>query len=338
MNPALRLSAFALTALVAGACSPDFQLAGMDKPAAVADTGGRPDADTGAPEGDEDTGSPGAGGDDTGETDSPAEGSDPEDDFVPTEDEPGDSEAPTDDPAPADDCTETSDLIYVLDKDSGSISLFDPASGGLSTLGTPDCDTWSTPASMAVARDGVAYVRMGDNEIFAVTLDTLDCQPTSYRNSSFGSFGMGFATTAADTWRDTLFIASASALAALDRSTWQPTALGSMPSQGELTGTGSGELWAVLPLASPLELVELDQASGATLRTVRPATTLDIGNLDTFAFAAWGGDFYLFLRFYGMGNSTEVWRIGRDGSMAQVEDELGINVVGAGVSTCAPTE
>ena len=99
----------------------------------------------------------------------------------------------------------------------------------------------------------------------------------------------------------------------------------------------SWTLWGVLPLESPLQVVELDHATGSVLQTIRVATTLDITNLDTFAFAAWDGEFYLFARYYGMGNNTEVYQIDRSGNITQVVDDLGINVVGAGVSTCAPT-
>ncbi len=246
---------------------------------------------------------------------------------------------PGEDPAPEDDCTETSDLIYVLDKDTSALSLFDPSTLTLSQLGVLDCDTWSSPASMGVARDGVAYVRMSDKEVFEVDLATLDCTSTAYsdRSTGFGSFGMGFATESASTWRDQLFVANARQLGLLDPSTWQITTLGTLPSQAELTGTGAGELFGVLPLESPLTVVELDQSSGAVLSTISVGTTLNIANLDTFAFAAWDGEFYLFVRYYGMGNTTEVHRIERDGSITRVVSELGINVVGAGVSTCAPS-
>ncbi len=244
-----------------------------------------------------------------------------------------------DDPAPEDDCQSTSDLIYVLDKNSSTLSTFDPDSLALTTLGTLDCDTWSTPASMGVARDGSAYVRFGDQEVFSIDLTTLACTSTHYsdRATGFGAFGMGFATESAHTWRDQLFVANSHQLARVDPATWQLNTLGTLPSQAELTGTGNGELWGVLPLESPLSVVELDHATGSVLQTIRVGTTLDISNLDTFAFAAWDGDFYLFVRHYGMGSSTEVYRIERTGRITKVVDELGLNVVGAGVSTCAPT-
>ena len=279
---------------------------------------------------------------DTEETEETPEGDgstvdEPEEELPEEDDLPEDEPEEVEDPAPEDDCEGTSDLIYVIEKDRETLSTFDPASGSLSTLGALDCDSWSTPASMGVARDGMAYVRYADNEVFAVDLDPLACTSTGYSDSGgFGSFGMGFATQSASTWRDSLFVANSGQLGRIDPSTWQLTLLGSLPSQGELTGTGAGELFAVLPLESPLKVVELDQATGSVADTISVGTTLDISNLDTFAFAAWDGDFYLFTRMYGMGSTTAVHRIDRSGGITLVVEELGINVVGAGVSTCAP--
>jgi hypothetical protein len=39
-----------------------------------------------------------------------------------------------------------------------------------------------------------------------------------------------------------------------------------------------------------------------------------------------------------MGSSTDVYQVTLDGEMTMVWQNIGINVVGAGVSTCAPTE
>lgn len=310
-------------------CSQDFLLHSGDKALVAGDTG---DLATDTEDLEEDDLDTGFDDEDTDDGDGSTLPDDPEED--PEEAEP----EPTEDPAPEDDCTETSDLIYVLDQDSESLWLFDPGTASLTALGALSCDSWSSPASMAVARDGFAYVRYADQEVFQIDLATLACTPTAYsdRSTGFGAFGMGFATPTSETWRDQLFVANARQLGRLDPTTWQLTTLGTLPSQAELTGTGAGELFAVLPLESPLTVVELDQSTGSVRDTVRVGTTLDIANLDTFAFAAYDGSFYLFTRMYGMGNSTAVHRIERDGSISLLAPELGINVVGAGVSTCAP--
>jgi hypothetical protein len=58
--------------------------------------------------------------------------------------------------------------------------------------------------------------------------------------------------------------------------------------------------------------------------------------LDTFAFAFWGGEFYLFYRVSGMGNSTNVYRYNLQSGIVEVLKDTGKNIIGAGVSTCAP--
>ena len=59
--------------------------------------------------------------------------------------------------------------------------------------------------------------------------------------------------------------------------------------------------------------------------------------IDAFAFATWGGDFWVFIRTHGMGHSTDVYRVTSTGHTTRVAVDTGMDVVGAGVSTCAPT-
>ncbi len=256
------------------------------------------------------------------------------------EEEPAPAEEPVEEDPPAeDDCEDTSDLVYVIDKESEELFLFHPDTLSLESLGVLDCDYWSTPASMGVARDGVAYVRYADDHVYAVDLETMSCTATAYgdKPNQFGSFGMGYATQSAKTWRDDLFVANADRLARLDDTTWTLEQLGRLPSQAELTGNAEGELWGFLPLESPAELVELDKNDGSVLQTIKMPSFPDPYDIDTFAFATWDGDFYLFVRTFGMGSSTDVYRVSAEGQMTRVLENIGINVVGAGVSTCAPS-
>lgn len=285
--------------------------------------------DTAAPE--EDSASPDDSGDpaiDTGATD--GEDSGTTDTGDPVEEE----------PPPVDDCTETSDLIYVISRDDNMLKLFDPGTLTFSDLGRLSCGGTATPGSMAIARDGFAYIRFSDETVSVVDLDTLDCDRTAYsdRDTNFGAFGMGYATNSADTWRDTLYIANDRKLASLDTTTWAVTNIATMPSQSELTGNAEGELWAFLPLETPAELVRLDKSSGSAVETQRLTSFPDPGDIDTFAFAHWGGSAWLFVRSYGMGESTNVYQVDPSGTMTMVLEGVGFDVVGAGSSTCAPTE
>lgn len=257
--------------------------------------------------------------------------------------DPPDTDPPADtggveDPPPEDDCAVTSDLVYVLARDDSRLYTFDPSTASFTSLGRVDCGTSQTPGSMAVSRDGVAWVRYADDAVYAVDLATLSCTPTAYsdRATRFDSFGMGYATDAADTWRDQLYVANADTLGVLDPSTWSIRTVGAMPSQSELTGNADGELWAMLPLERPAKLVRLDTASGATVETLGLPGFPSAGDIDTFAFATWNGDFYLFVRLYGMGSSTDVYRVTASGTMTTLRTDVGFDVVGAGVSTCAP--
>lgn len=244
----------------------------------------------------------------------------------------------SDDPPPTDDCANTSDLVYLLDRDDADLHLFDPATNQTTRLGNLDCDWLGKPESMAIARDGVGYVRWSDDRVYEVDLDSLDCTVTSYSPGSFGAFGMGFATDAAGTWRDALYIANATQLAELDTTQWTRSPIANAATQVELTGTAGGELWAFAPLTNPARLLRLDKAQGTVQDTILLPSFPSVANLDAFAFAHWGGDFYLFVRTYGVGESSDVYKVTRQGTMTQVVDRMGLDIVGAGSSTCAPTQ
>ncbi|NCG18393.1 MAG: hypothetical protein GWP91_05180 [Rhodobacterales bacterium] len=259
-----------------------------------------------------------------------------DDGTIPGTDAPGDGVDDVDPPA-EDDCDHTSDLVYVIDRADEALYLFDPVDQSFDLVGELDCTMWGTPGSMAVSRDGYAYIRYSDDAIYAVDLATMNCAETGFA-AGLGSFGMGYATDQAGTWRDELYIANSSSLATLDTSSWGSSMLGNMSSQSELTGNANGELWAFLPLERPAELVQLDKNTGAELTTRRLSGFPDASNIDTFAFATWGGEFWLFVRSYGMGNSTELYRVDVSGGLTLVTPDTGMDIVGAGVSTCAPTE
>lgn len=350
---ALPLRGLSLSAALLGGlagCSTDFTIAKSEELPPGQDTGEEPlpeeEDDTAPPEG-EGGGDGGAGdsgtteGEDTGGTDGSGDGgADGSGEGGGTDGSgEGGGDGATDEPAPADDCEGVEDQIYVIDKDTEVIYLFDPATLALSTVGELDCGSWSQPASMGVGRDGFAYVRYSDQSLYEVELATLSCRATSYsdRTTGFGAFGMGYATDSATTWRDQLYIANGRQLASLDTATMRLTTVASMPSQSELTGNAEGELWAFLPLESPAELRRIDQFTGTVAETLRISGFPTPTDIDTFAFAAWGGELYAFVRVYGVGSSTDVYRVESSGRLTRVATRIGINVVGAGVSTCAPT-
>lgn len=308
-----------LLALVA--CSPDFGLEGIEAGNTAPDTG------TPAPEEEEEE-----------EETTPPEEEEPEEETPPEEEE-EENPPEEEEPPPEDDCTETDERVYVIERDDNTIYLFDPTTLSFEPLGRLSCPGGATPASMAVGRDGRAWVRSSDDELYQVSLMDLSCDRTTFRMpAGFDSFGMGFATEHDGTWRDHLYVADADSLGVLDTGDLSVDRLGAMDSQSELTGNALGELWAFLPLLSPARLVQIHQGSGAELERISLDAFPRASEIDAFAFATWGGEFWLFVRSYGMGNSTDVYRVTAGGTMTLELRDVGFDVVGAGVSTCAPTE
>jgi hypothetical protein len=234
-------------------------------------------------------------------------------------------------------CHEKLTSMYVMDK-AKILYRFDPGKAEFTLIGAVDCGEFldTTPGSMAVSREGAIYANYSSNELFELSIDDGACAPTSWASGTggFDRFGMGFVTDGLQ-GEDVLYIAKDDALAALDTDTWAVETVGPLPSQCELTGNSLGELWGFFPLENPPVILQLDRTSAAPLTThTLPPLPPD---LDTFAFAGWGGDFYLFYRSYGMGSSSDVYRFDPETGLELILADSGMNIVGAGVSTCVPT-
>ena len=62
----------------------------------------------------------------------------------------------------------------------------------------------------------------------------------------------------------------------------------------EFTGNSNGELWGFFPQTNPPSVSQIDKVSGAVIQSY-PLTDLS-SNANAWAFAFWGGDFYIFLQ------------------------------------------
>jgi hypothetical protein len=127
-----------------------------------------------------------------------------------------------------------------------------------------------------------------------------------------------------------------SVLGTLDTAAFTATNLGAFKPvilEPELTGTGAGKLYAFWApnITSDTAIVEIDKSTAAvtTLATL-PGVVLGSG----WAFAFWGGDFYTFTA--PSGSSIVTRYRPSDGTIVHVATTLGLTIVGAGVSTCAP--
>lgn len=253
-----------------------------------------------------------------------------------------------------DDCSVEAKLIYVVDQDR-TLSSFNPrligaASGPFVELGQIACAAQSgaEPFSMAVDRNATAWIIYDSGELFTVDVKTLplSCVKTRFvPQQQVVKFGMGFVANTPGSMDETLFISgsdSGSTLTSTRFGTlgtvppYTVTIKGTLNGAPELTGTGDAKLWAFLPNVTPPKVARLSKVTGA-IESVFEAPGL-AGTPRAWAFAFWGGDFFVFLQ-RTIDNSTTVWRVnGTTGALSSVLADTGRTIVGAGVSTCAPVE
>lgn len=244
---------------------------------------------------------------------------------------------------PADGCDdETKGNIYILGQEK-QFARFEPQTQTLTVLGTLSCpgeDSFSTTFSMSVDRNGVAWVLFQDGKIYHVDTKTVACSATTFApcQSEFCTFGMGFVADSAGSETETLYISGVynfnggQGLAKVDGSTLTVTPIDDydlLPGGGaELTGTGDARLFGYFQ-GSPVKLAEIDKQN-AKIVSVVPLPDIPSGG--SWAFAFWGGSFYIM-------SSTQIRKYEPvSGITTLINGNVGFNIVGAGVSTCAPVE
>lgn len=270
------------------------------------------------------------------------------------------------------DCTADGvDLIYVVD-DSYRLLSFDPRKIGtgqdpFTLLGSLSCPASTTPVpgwlggvtpfSMSVDREGFAWVLYASGQIFKVDINNnLACTNSGFVPQQGGwlLFGMGFVTDTAGGNTEQLYIgggdpeATPGGLFGVVSPQLTPTTLGNLPNTGEyspeLTGTGNAELFGFFPGISTAFVQQLDKANGAAVGNqlaIPGGLGGGVGALvEAWAFAQWGGKFYLFVTTGdGLNSNSTVRTIDRQtGGYELVSQNLPYVIVGAGVSTCAPVD
>jgi len=231
------------------------------------------------------------------------------------------------------DCPDAGDtLVYLLGTGSELYS-FEPTTLKFKHINTISCpQTTSGPNSMAVTRSGIAFTNFNSGELFEVSTANGACKATTYQPNQKGwtTYGMGYAGNADG--GETLYVSGFSnqGLAMIDTTSFTlvPISQYQPPSQFacELTGTGAGELYGFCPFGSGAYFFQIDPATAKILDSHQLSTG---GKAFAWAFAFWGGDFWLFLN----GNVTKY------DPVTQVETfvkQAPVQIVGAGVSTCAP--
>lgn len=256
------------------------------------------------------------------------------------------------------DCPDAgSTLIYVVTAQNELYSFYPPSGTfkGIGALSCPTPDPTWNPFSMAVDRKGTAYVLFTDamqtqGLIYRVSTATAACVPTPFMGGQDGfapTFGMGFVGSSDET-TESLYVASddlgsmlSGTLATIDVNTFLLGPIGPFTGQAvnraELTGTGDGRLFA---------FYSIQNNSSSAVAQVDPATAQVTANNDLdglpqgggWAFAFWGGAFYLFTAPDGAGTASHVTRFD-PGDLSEIQVAvLPTTIVGAGVSTCAPQQ
>jgi hypothetical protein len=252
----------------------------------------------------------------------------------------GDGGLPGTDGGGSSDCTEEAKLVYIIGQDNKFYSFYPPTLA-VTLKGVLSCPAGgATPFSMAVDRNGIAWVHFSDGKIYHVDVNTVACTPSAFvpNQAGFLNFGMGFVSDSPGSEEETLYVADyfGSGLGKIDTKTLVLSYVGpwdALPGlAAELTGTGDARLYGFFNNFQII-IAEIDKQAG-NIVSQAPQPSVQIGN--GWAFAFWGGDFWLFTSPTG---STQIDRYSpASGTTVTVKTNLGTNIVGAGVSTCAPIE
>lgn len=236
-------------------------------------------------------------------------------------------------------CADGAELIYVVDTQRQLLS-FDPRKlpdDPFALIGVMNCPTVGTPFSMSVDRSGTAWVLYDEGSVFEVQTTDASCRPSGFVAPR--TFGMGFTSDAPGSKAEKLFIAAndgTHALAYLDTTVDVPTVHGvaTMPDTArhpELTGTSEGKLYGFFPEDAAF-VQEIDRERGSLVGT-KWSVGERLGFVSAYAFAHWGGTFYIFTTT----SRSQVRTVNRaTGASALVMSNIPFRITGAGVSTCAP--
>lgn len=245
-------------------------------------------------------------------------------------------------------CSEAAKLVYVV-SDSNELYSFAPDKLQFTKIGTLSCpSSGATPNSMAIDRSGTAWVNFSDGALFKVSTADARCEATKFQKgqNGFVRFGMAFATNTATSQEETLYVVGiedndiGKGLAKIDLTTMKLTRLGDFSGAlegtgAELTGTGDGKLYGFFTTSPNATLAQIEKGSGATSGDKNLAG-VSTGN--AWAFSFWGGDFWFYTAVGNVPSRVTRLQTGTNGAIGTAKADVGgFRIVGAGVSTCAPT-
>ncbi len=228
-------------------------------------------------------------------------------------------------------------------------------------IGPLQCATSMQPNSMAIDRNADAYVNYVQSDqttgtdtagaVYKVSTRDGSCspQPVLTLPSGWYRIGMGYSTDSTGGNAETLYVdgvgngmaGTGSGLGLVDFGKGAVGPIGPFSGSlagvaAELTGTGDGRLFGFFT-TRPVYVAQITKTSGAT---PTPVPMTGVQTPQDWAFSFWGGHFYLY---------TSQGQLGSGGSDVTDYDpatgaidtsymmSIGFDIVGAGVSTCAPT-
>ncbi len=124
-------------------------------------------------------------------------------------------------------------------------------------------------------------------------------------------------------------------LAKIDTATLTLTPVGmydKLDARAELTGTGDARLFGAFE-GTPYDVAQIEKTDAKILSEAMQTAINYAPDTSNFAFAFWGGDFWLFV---GPGTSTDVFHYVVSTGVTTKVKTVSFEIVGAGVSTCAP--
>jgi hypothetical protein len=250
-------------------------------------------------------------------------------------------------PDPGDSCSEAAKLVYVVDHDY-TFSSFSPSTLTFHDIGKLNCPSpqGGTPWSMSIDRKGTAWVHYSTGELFNVDTGDGQCQATKFKvgQQGFQNFAMAFSANAPGSTEETLFIAGApSWFASVPRSLGKVaipslvvTKIAGIMGTPDISGDGDGGLWAFHAWDQPVRMAQIDKTSGTEGKTYSLDSAFSANaRVGDVAFARWGGDFWIFAQVNQVGEVLQLHS--KTGTIAPVLPNTGRDIIGAGVSTCAPT-
>jgi len=226
--------------------------------------------------------------------------------------------------------------IYVIDALTQVLSGFIPdgKNSRFVDVGKVNCTTKGSPDTMSIDLSGFAWIFYTNGSLFKVDLSDpkLACTRTPFDPTNINqdqlnatdwrTFGSSFSRDMPGSDQETLFVSLGESqltlptfLASIDPNTFAYTVGPPIGTPIELTGTPDAQLWMFNPLLTGAHIARLDKQTGVeTQRIDIPQITVT----GDFAFATWGGSFWIFNGDGPQNSDTSVYEVEPNGTTARM--------------------